>query len=67
MSVDLMFHFEWEIPFGSPEGGWEEPYELDKFIDMGFQQITLGPRVLRSDVAVISLLTLAHEMCALNR
>eukprot|EP00569_Conticribra_weissflogii_P007114 CAMPEP_0171342950 /NCGR_PEP_ID=MMETSP0878-20121228/15820_1 /TAXON_ID=67004 /ORGANISM="Thalassiosira weissflogii, Strain CCMP1336" /LENGTH=340 /DNA_ID=CAMNT_0011845765 /DNA_START=242 /DNA_END=1264 /DNA_ORIENTATION=+ len=50
-----------------PEGGWEEPYELDKFIDMGFQQITLGPRVLRSDVAVISLLTLAHEMCALNR
>ena len=47
-----------------PEGGWEEPYELDKFIENGFSQITLGTRVLRSDVAVVSLLALAHELCA---
>ncbi|KAL7527376.1 hypothetical protein ACHAXR_001926 [Thalassiosira sp. AJA248-18] len=47
-----------------PEGGWEEPYELDMFTRKGFQQITLGTRVLRSDVAVVSLLALAHEVCA---
>jgi len=34
------------------------------FKDKGFQQITLGKRVLRSDVAVVSLLALAHEVCA---
>ena len=47
-----------------PEGGWDEPYELDMFTSRGFQQITLGTRVLRSDVAVVSLLALAHEVCA---
>ncbi|KAL9186882.1 hypothetical protein ACHAXT_010602 [Thalassiosira profunda] len=47
-----------------PEGGWEEPYELEMFTDRGFQQISLGTRVLRSDVAVVSLLALAHEVCA---
>eukprot|EP00985_Skeletonema_marinoi_P015949 scaffold8417_cov136-Skeletonema_marinoi.AAC.2 len=47
-----------------PEGGWTEPYELDMFRDKGFQQITLGTRVLRSDVAVVSLLSLAHEVCS---
>eukprot|EP00977_Amphora_coffeiformis_P011831 scaffold2903_cov170-Amphora_coffeaeformis.AAC.8 len=47
-----------------PEGGWQEPEELDLLTrDFGFQTVTLGPRVLRSDVAVISLLTLAHEAC----
>ena len=47
-----------------PEGGWEEPVELDMFKnDCGFQQITLGPRTLRSDVAVAGLLSLAHEAC----
>lgn len=49
-----------------PEGGWEEPYELDMFTSKGFQQITLGTRVLRSDVAVVSLLALAHEVCAVE-
>ena len=49
-----------------PEGGWKEPYELDMFRDKGFQQITLGTRVLRSDVAVVSLLSLAHEVCSKN-
>lgn len=47
-----------------PEGGWDEPYELDMFTRKGFQQITMGTRVLRSDVAVVSLLALAHEVCA---
>lgn len=44
-----------------PEGGWEEPYELDMFRRFGFEQITLGPRILRTDVAVVSLLSLAHD------
>ena len=46
-----------------PEGGWAEPEELDRFQSLGFQQITLGSRTLRSDCAVISLLSLAHEVC----
>lgn len=47
-----------------PEGGWAEDYELEMFRDCGFQQITLGTRVLRSDVAVVSLLSLAHDICS---
>ncbi|GFH50931.1 hypothetical protein CTEN210_07407 [Chaetoceros tenuissimus] len=47
-----------------PEGGWSEPYELDLFQEHGFQQVTLGSRILRSDVAVISLLSLASDLCA---
>ena len=47
-----------------PEGGWAEEYELDFFRTKGFQQITLGPRTLRSDVAVVSLLSLAHDVCS---
>jgi 16S rRNA (uracil1498-N3)-methyltransferase len=46
-----------------PEGGWEEPEELDEFQQRGFQQITLGSRTLRSDCAVVSLLSLAHDVC----
>lgn len=47
-----------------PEGGWEEPNELDAFVSQhGFQQITMGTRVLRSDCAVVSLLGLAHDIC----
>jgi len=46
-----------------PEGGWAEPYEIDLFKSFGFQQVTLGSRILRSDVAVISLLSLAHDVC----
>ena len=47
-----------------PEGGWAEDYELDLFKSKEFQQITLGSRTLRSDVAVVSLLSLAHDLCA---
>ena len=51
-----------------PEGGWEEPGELDMFKnECGFQQITLGSRTLRSDVAVAGLLSLAHEACHANK
>jgi 16S rRNA (uracil1498-N3)-methyltransferase len=50
-----------------PEGGWEEPGELERFQELGFQQITLGTRTLRSDCAVVSLLSLAHEACHENR
>ena len=47
-----------------PEGGWSEPYELDMFRNLDFQQITLGARILRSDVAVVNLLGLAHNVCS---
>jgi RsmE family RNA methyltransferase len=46
-----------------PEGGWEEPNELQRFMEHGFQQVTMGSRVLRSDTAVVSLLALAHDVC----
>jgi hypothetical protein len=42
-------------------GGWDEPFELELFAEHGFQAVTLGNRVLRSDVAVNSLLALAHS------
>ena len=43
-----------------PERGWAEPEELEIFTRHNFQQVTLGPRTLRSDVAVVSLLSVAH-------
>jgi RsmE family RNA methyltransferase len=46
-----------------PEGGWEEPTELDRFRELGFQQVTLGTRILRSDVAVVTLMGLANDVC----
>ena len=52
--------------FHRPEGGWEEPKELDLFEKNGFQKVTMGTRVLRSDVAVVSLLALAHEICSIK-
>ena len=44
-----------------PEGGWEEPRELELLQGCGFRQVTLGKRTLRTDVAVVSLLAVAHE------
>jgi 16S rRNA (uracil1498-N3)-methyltransferase len=44
-----------------PERGWEEPEELELLASHGFQMVTLGPRTLRSDVAVISLLAVAQQ------
>ena len=47
-----------------PEGGWEEPDELILFVtEHGFEQVSMGNRVLRSDCAVVSLLALAHDIC----
>jgi RsmE family RNA methyltransferase len=46
-----------------PEGGWTDPEELERFLSHGFEQITMGTRVLRSDCAVVSLLSLAHDVC----
>lgn len=40
-----------------PEGGWADPEELDMLRRRGFKLATLGDRVLRSDVAVIALLS----------
>ena len=44
-----------------PERGWEEPEELEMLVSHGFQLVTLGPRTLRSDVACVSMLAVAHE------
>ena len=44
-----------------PERGWAEPEELALFARHGFRPVTLGPRTLRTDVAVVSLLAVAHE------
>lgn len=43
-----------------PEGGWS-PHECDTFRAHGFQEVGLGPRALRTDTAVISLLALVHD------
>ena len=38
-----------------PEGGWSD-YELRMFEAVGFRRVSLGPRVLRTDTAVVALL-----------
>lgn len=43
-----------------PEGGWA-PREERLFDAHGFLRVGLGPRTLRSDVAAIALLALAHD------
>ena len=47
-----------------PEGGWDEPDELDSLARHGFERVTLGERTLRTDVAVVSLLAIANEHLA---
>lgn len=47
-----------------PEGGWEEE-EVRSFVNRGFRQIALGPRILRTDMAVPVVLGLAHEFADL--
>jgi RsmE family RNA methyltransferase len=45
-----------------PEGGWDgNGHELGMLSAKGFGSVSLGPRILRSDVAVNSLLALAQE------
>lgn len=43
-----------------PEGGWSA-YERDLLERHAFVGVGLGPRILRSDTAVIALLALVHE------
>ena len=43
-----------------PEGGWEES-EVKALLDKGFQILSLGDRILRTDMAVPVLLGLANE------
>jgi len=38
-----------------PEGGWI-PYEVDKLIEAGLQPVQIGPRILRVETAVSSLI-----------
>ena len=42
-----------------PEGGWE-PHEVELLAAKGFSPVGLGPRILRSDVAVNALISLAQ-------
>lgn len=44
-----------------PEGGWTE-YERDALLARGFSPVSLGPRVLRSDVAAVALVTCAQAV-----
>ena len=43
-----------------PEGGWEDE-EVQLLVSKGFQLCSLGPRILRTDLAVPVLLGLAHD------
>jgi len=45
-----------------PERGWEEPEELHLLVEHGFELVTLGPRTLRTDVACVALLAVAHDL-----
>eukprot|EP00466_Bigelowiella_natans_P013657 jgi/Bigna1/79552/fgenesh1_pg.63_\ len=44
-----------------PDGGWEEPWEVERFLEMGFIPFTLGERVLHTEVAVPVLVALLHD------
>lgn len=45
-----------------PEGGWSNS-EIEKFITKySFQQVDMGNRILRTDVAITSVLALAHQL-----
>jgi RsmE family RNA methyltransferase len=43
-----------------PEGGWNA-FELDLLTRRGFEAISLGPRILRTDTACIALLALLND------
>lgn len=50
-----------------PERGWEEGGagdELALLAQHGFRPVTLGPRTLRTDVACVALIAVAHERLA---
>jgi RsmE family RNA methyltransferase len=39
-----------------PEGGWVD-FEIEKFIEQGFMPVSMGSRVLRTDTAIVALLS----------
>lgn len=41
-----------------PEGGWS-PFEIEMLERLGFRRVSLGPRILRTDTAVVALLSIA--------
>lgn len=43
-----------------PEGGWTD-FELDLLEQRGFERVSMGPRVLRSDHAALALLALVAD------
>ena len=43
-----------------PEGGWDDQ-EVHQLLSKGFSLVSLGPRILRTDMAVSVLLGLAHD------
>jgi RsmE family RNA methyltransferase len=47
-----------------PEGGWVD-FELDLFEAAGFRCVHMGPRILRTDVALVAAVMLARA--ALDR
>uniref|UniRef100_A0A7S4V2R1 16S rRNA (uracil(1498)-N(3))-methyltransferase n=1 Tax=Alexandrium monilatum TaxID=311494 RepID=A0A7S4V2R1_9DINO len=46
-----------------PEGGWVD-FELELLRRRGFVQVSLGPRILSTDVALVALVTLAVDALA---
>ncbi|MCU0858581.1 MAG: 16S rRNA (uracil(1498)-N(3))-methyltransferase [Pontiellaceae bacterium] len=44
-----------------PEGGWTQ-YELELFAAHGFQMFNAGPRILRTDTAVVGLVMLLNQL-----
>jgi RsmE family RNA methyltransferase len=42
-----------------PEGGWVD-FEIDRFIEQGFQPFSLGERILRVETALVALLAQLH-------
>lgn len=48
-----------------PEGGWTDP-ELDLFDALRFTRFSLGPRILRTDMACVAVLTLVDFLRELS-
>ena len=44
-----------------PEGGWEEE-EINSAVNHGFQEISLGPRILRAETAPIAVLSIVQSL-----
>jgi RsmE family RNA methyltransferase len=45
-----------------PEGGWVD-FELEKFVEQSFKPVSMGERVLRTETAVVALLSQIMVLC----